>query len=271
MKELLKGSADSPAAFHQAVLREVAILFKLRGHPAVVGLVGYTPPLSGSNAAFVYMQYMVNDSLERGIYRTTPSPTVRAKWALGLAMAIRFFHRREVIHRDIKPGNVLLDERNEVCIGDFGSSKNESTLTSQSRAAGTLWYVAPELHIVGGDCEYDAAVDVYSFGIVLWEIIRGERPYADHPVSNAAQEAVFLAGVREAGWRPRLDGLAGWMRDMLGRLWGGAPAARGTMDEAVATLAANHYAIVPGVDTAALQEYRTRLEAAEAALELRGD
>jgi hypothetical protein len=265
MKELLRADSEDPNYFLQSIQREVVVLLKLKAHPAIIGLVGWVPPLGPSKVACIYMQYMENGSLSTGIHQMGASPTVKATWAVGLALGLRYLHHKEVVHRDIKPENVLLDEKNEVHIGDFGSAKNEATIVSLSRAAGTLWYVAPEFHGVG-HTDYNFAVDVYSYAIVLWEIIKGEKPYSERKVTNPVQENAFLQGVREKHWRPNVTGWTGWIVRFLDELWDNSPTTRGTMDDVLDELAAHDYAILPGVDKAVVEAYRSRVEAAEAPL-----
>jgi hypothetical protein len=263
-KQITKDDKQSPNELLQQVQREVSVLLKVKGHPAVIGLVGFTPPL-GTNVSYIYMQYMENKSLDHAIHQTKPSPTLKAKWALGIAKGLEFMHRKEVIHRDIKPGNILLDGNNEVRIADFGSSVNQQTQTSRTRTGGvgTLFYIAPELH--EGTDDSDAAVDVYSYAILVWEIITGEVPYQGVHLTNEAQKVSFLKKVRE-GLRPKLDGIPGWTKEFLSTRWLYAPMRRGTMDDVVSTLADHNYEIVPGVDSAVVADYHHRIEEVEAAL-----
>jgi serine/threonine protein kinase len=238
------------------------VLLKLRGHPSIVGLVGFTPPIGDARTAPIFMQLATGGSLADVIHNPGTPPTTRAKWAVGIALGMRFCHKKQVIHRDLKPGNVLLDDHSEVMIADFGSSKNEQTMTSMSRVAGTLYYVAPEVTEIGAD--YDETVDVYSYGIVLWEIIKGIAPYKEFPLTHGAQEGNFLRAVKERAVRPNLDGIKDWVKDFLKTLWDGNPSIRPTFDGVLTKLASKDYAIVDGVDKAAVQDYRNRIEAREA-------
>jgi hypothetical protein len=264
-KMLFSQGGQTPNEFLQTVQREVLVLLKLRGHPSIVGLVGFTPPLGGAKVAPIFMQLATGGSLADLVRKPDSTPTTRAKWAVGVALGMRFCHSKQIIHRDLKPGNILLDERGEVKIGDFGSSKNEQTMTSQSRTVGTLHYVAPELTEVGGD--YDETVDVYSYGILLWEIVKGIAPFAEFPITHQAQESAFLRAVRERNARPKLDAtIKDWVRELLQKLWDSTPSARPTFAQVLDVLAAKGYALLDGVDKAAVQDYRTRVETVEATL-----
>jgi len=107
-----------------------------------------------------------------------------------VAEALSYAHQRGVIHRDIKPGNILFDDESLPILTDFGIAKiletNESTLTGTGLGVGTPEYMAPEQWLG----EASPATDQYALGVVLYELITGQKPYsADTPAAVAILQA----------------------------------------------------------------------------------
>lgn len=103
-----------------------------------------------------------------------------------LCAALNHAHNHHIIHRDLKPENVLLTEDGLAKLVDFGLARSVSTrLTTEGTIAGTLSYMAPELAL---GQEFDGRVDLYSLGVMLYELTTGELPFtADDPVSIITQ------------------------------------------------------------------------------------
>ncbi|XP_031109430.1 cysteine-rich receptor-like protein kinase 2 [Ipomoea triloba] len=146
-------------------------------HPNLIRLLGYSG--NGKVLILVY-EYMANASLDRYIYgekRGMLNWKQRVDIILGTARGLAYLHEQFdvcIIHRDIKSSNILLDDEFQPKIADFGLARllpeNKSHLTT--KFAGTLGYTAPEYAIHGHLSE---KVDIYSFGIVILEIISGRR------------------------------------------------------------------------------------------------
>lgn len=102
-----------------------------------------------------------------------------ARLTLTLARALEHAHRGGIVHRDLKPGNILLDHDNEPHIADFGLAKqssDETTLAQQGDVVGTPAYMSPEQ--ARGDVKrVDHRSDIYSLGVVLYELLTGQRPF----------------------------------------------------------------------------------------------
>ncbi|XP_031107548.1 cysteine-rich receptor-like protein kinase 2 [Ipomoea triloba] len=143
-------------------------------HPNLIRLLGY----SGNREELLLIyEYMANTSLDKHIYgenRVKLNWMQRVDIIFGTARGLSYMHEVCIIHRDIKSSNILLDDDFQPKIADFGlarlSPKNKSHLTT--KFAGTLGYTAPEYAIHGHLSE---KVDIYSFGIVILEIISGRR------------------------------------------------------------------------------------------------
>uniref|UniRef100_A0A7N0V191 non-specific serine/threonine protein kinase n=1 Tax=Kalanchoe fedtschenkoi TaxID=63787 RepID=A0A7N0V191_KALFE len=161
---------------HKEWLAEVNHLSQLH-HPNLVKLIGYC--LDGDNRMLVY-EYMPNGSLENHLFTKggeSLSWATRVKIALEAAQGLNFLHKekQQVIYRDFKASNILLDEEFNAKLSDFGLAKEGPTagcthVTTQ--VLGTYGYAAPEYIATG---RLTTKCDVYSFGVVLLEIISGRR------------------------------------------------------------------------------------------------
>jgi serine/threonine protein kinase len=256
----MKARTGDGGGVFDAVQREASMLLRLGGHPAVLGLVGYTPPLAGAHAAFVYTELMEGGALADAVRgQTGARPTARAKWALGVALAMRFCHTRKIVHGALDPSNILLDAADEPCIAGFAAARTIGTFASFDGCPAALWYTAPELFEVGAEC--NVASDVYAYAVVLAEIVTATAPFAER-----ATPEEFARGVRELGWRPSVAGVADWVAQLLAKMWDGRPTKRPSFGEIISAMADREYAILPEVDPAKVEEYLGRVLKEEAAL-----
>ena len=178
-------------------LREIAIAARLR-HPNIVPLYD-----SGDVNGVLYfvMPYEDGQSLRQQIDGGRPIPANRIIAILrDVAKALAYAHANGVVHRDIKPDNVMLSGDTAV-VTDFGiakavtaaldSSGNTTTLTRGGGGVGTPAYMAPEQAV--GDPATDHRSDIYSFGCLAYELISGKPPFHDMPVHQLITAHVSLA------------------------------------------------------------------------------
>jgi serine/threonine-protein kinase len=135
---------------------------------------------------YIAMEYLEGRSLKEIIVKYAPlSSELLVSVAVQILEALRFAHRRDVIHRDIKPQNIIIDNDGRVKVTDFGIARagSASTMTEAGSILGTAHYFSPE-QAQGQPVE--AASDLYSLGIVMYEMATGSLPFdGDNPVSIA--------------------------------------------------------------------------------------
>ena len=162
--------------------REAHIIAALE-HPGIVPVYDF-----GEEAGLPYlvMRYMVGGSLADRLARVPLAPLETARILAAIAPALDMAHARGVIHRDLKPGNILLDEHDNPYIADFGIAKlvEGSAAFTSSGIMGTPTYMSPEQ--AQGNVALDGRSDVYALGAMLYELLAGQPPYkADTPLSLA--------------------------------------------------------------------------------------
>lgn len=158
---------------------EIDVLRKVR-HRHLVALLGYYD--DGNESLLVY-EYMPGGTLEQHLFDYNKMGCSPLTWkqrltiALDVARGIEYLHslaQESFIHRDLKPSNILLDNDMRAKVSDFGLVKlaRDKQKSMMTRLAGTFGYVAPEYAITG---RVTTKIDVYAFGVILMELITGQR------------------------------------------------------------------------------------------------
>ena len=131
------------------------------------------------------MKFVEGGSLANHIARFRRDPRSTARMMATVAGAVHYGHRRGVLHRDLKPHNILIDEHGQPHVADFGVAKrltDDAQMTRTGTVIGTPAYMSPE-QAAGRTKEVTVAADVYSLGAILYEILTGRPPFeADSPV-----------------------------------------------------------------------------------------
>jgi tRNA A-37 threonylcarbamoyl transferase component Bud32 len=183
--KLLHKHLSNDRDFRERFRREAVAAAKL-AHPGIVGVYD-----TGRDGDWVYlvMEFVHGVTLrEVMVQYGRLDPALAASVGMRVAYALDFAHERGLVHRDVKPANILLGEEGAVKLGDFGIVKVEhsrSELTKTGMVLGTAAYVAPEQV---EDAPIDGRADQYSLGCVLYEALSGQQPFsASSTVAIAAQ------------------------------------------------------------------------------------
>jgi serine/threonine protein kinase len=191
--KILPPEVGRDPTFAERFSREARALAKLN-HPNIVSIYD-----SGEKDGLFYfaMEYVDGVNLREAIKAEQVSPEKALAIVPQICDALQYAHEEGVVHRDIKPENVLLDRKGRVKIADFGLSKllghegPEPILTQTHQVMGTLRYMAPEQ--MQGTKSVDHRADIYSLGVVFYELLTGEVPMGRfEPPSQRVQVDVRL-------------------------------------------------------------------------------
>ncbi len=224
LKVLLPNLAMNPKVLER-FRREAQVQFRFR-HDHIVRVTDYVE--EGSIAALA-MEYVEGEALDAYLLASGPLAWARALELLRpVVSALAYAHQQGVVHRDLKPGNVLLDQRaggtGAPKVTDFGIAKvldSEAGLTGTNARMGTWGYMAPEQF--RGAKEVDARADVFALGMVVWEAIAGRLPFNPEDQFAVMQTYGGMLAI------PRLDAVAecpAWLADVVAQAVSIDPAGR---------------------------------------------
>jgi len=207
--------------------REVAVLAVISkiSHPSLLHFLGATdtPPFC------IVTEYMENGSLYQDIrHNHILDGTSKTIAAYDIARGMQYLHSCQIVHRDLKSLNVLLDRDFRIRICDFGFSRSMGGDDSfKSQNMGTPQWMAPE--ILESNKHYTSKIDVYAYAIVLAEMLTGQTPYVGIEDPKTIRQRVLNEDLRPylpSGTNPRL-------RDLVTQCWDREPDVRPTFDEIV--------------------------------------
>ena len=174
-------------------------------HPNIVSIFDF-----GQAGGFYYlmMEYVDGVNLRQAMQAGRFSPAEALTIVPKICEALQFVHEEGILHRDIKPENILLDAKGRVKIADFGIAKlvgeehPDVSLTATGAALGTMHYMAPEQ--IEKPATVDHRADIYSLGVVFYELLTGELPLgrfgppsAKTPVDSRVDDVVMRTLERE--------------------------------------------------------------------------
>jgi TolB-like protein/tRNA A-37 threonylcarbamoyl transferase component Bud32 len=186
VKRVLSYRADSRGAL-QRFRREAQAVASL-DHPNILPI--YEVSESEDGLPFFSMKFAEKGSLQENAASLRNEPRKCVQLMAKVADAVEYAHSRGVLHRDIKPGNILLNDRGEPLVSDFGLAKlldGNNDLTRSLTTFGTAGFIAPE-QADGAAADVTPAADVYSLGAVLFNVLAGRPPFlGSNPVSVIRQ------------------------------------------------------------------------------------
>jgi serine/threonine protein kinase/Tfp pilus assembly protein PilF len=173
-------------------------------HPGIVPIheVG-----ERDGSCYFSMKFIEGGQLDE-VVRREPMPIRRAAELIAkVARTIHYAHERGILHRDIKPGNILLDAKGEPHLTDFGLARlveTESTVTRTMEMLGTPSYMAPE-QAVGNNAAVSSITDIYGLGAVLYQLLTGHPPFAGGTTFETVRLVLNTNPRQPRLWNPKID------------------------------------------------------------------
>ena len=173
-------------------------------HPCIVPIyeVG-----ERDGSCYFSMKFVEGGQLD-AVVKREPIPIRRAVELIGkVARTVHYAHEHGILHRDIKPGNILLDTKGEPHLTDFGLARlleTESTVTRTMEVLGTPSYMAPE-QAVGNNAAVSGATDVYGLGAVLYQLLTGHPPFAGGTTFETIKLLLDTEPRQPRLWNPKID------------------------------------------------------------------
>jgi serine/threonine-protein kinase len=218
VKVLAAHLAAEPGA-QQRFAREARAAARVSDHPHVVTIYDVG---EHDGRAFMVMELMAGGTLADRLRDGRPAREDAVRWLGEAAAALDTAHREEIVHRDVKPANLLLDGRDRLAVGDFGIARlaADAAMTQTGMVLGTAAYIAPE-QAMGH--EATRASDRYALAVVAYELLTGERPFRSGTAASQARQHVDEEPPRASQEAPDLPPA---LDDVLARGMAKAPEGR---------------------------------------------
>ena len=173
-------------------------------HPCIVPIyeVG-----EREGSCYFSMKFIDGGQLDEVAKRTPISTRNAAELIAKLARTVHYAHEHGILHRDIKPGNILVDAKGEPHLTDFGLARlleTKSTVTHTMDVLGTPSYMAPE-QAVGNNARVSSATDIYGLGAVLYQLLTGHPPFAGGTTYETVRLVLDTEPRQPRLWNPKID------------------------------------------------------------------
>src|SRR5262245_9522616 len=203
LKRILSYHADSQDTLMR-FRREAQAAANL-DHPNILPI--YEVSESDEGLPFFSMKLASGGSLLEAAPALRSEPRRAVTLMVKVARAVQYAHEQGILHRDLKPGNILLDGRGEAMVSDFGLAKwlePTGRLTRTPSVFGTPGYIAPE-QVNGSGGKLTAAADIYSLGAVLFDLLTGQPPFTGEHALKTIQQATEKPAPKLRTLAPALD------------------------------------------------------------------
>ena len=211
--------------------REVHILTTLPRHPNVVSFFGVSLS-SDKISTCIITELAQNGSLYNYLHVKKEVPTLDRSlaWALQVAYGMEHLHGHDIIHRDLKSANVLLSHDMAAKVCDFGTARALTKTATQTKAAGTYRWMPPEI-MADADARINKKCDLFSYGMVMYEMLAHQIPYSDIGGDGMVAMKVLQ------GERPTIPtSLPPYVCSLLQACWKHEPNQRPTFEDVVLAL-----------------------------------
>lgn len=210
--KVLRDEYIEDSDFRRHFQKEAVAIAKL-SHNNIVGIYDI---INDNGAISLVMEYVEGETLKEKINKEGPLPWRHVvKYGIQIANALAYAHNNHIIHKDVKSQNIIIDHHDNVKITDFGISQmmNNTTITHNKGILGSAHYFSPE-QARGEKLSYET--DIYSLGIVLYELLTGNLPFTgDNPVSVALKHIQDEAVSVQSYVRDIPESLAGIIKKCL--------------------------------------------------------
>jgi serine/threonine-protein kinase len=210
--KVLSSTAVGDRRFVRRFRREAGFVKNVLRHPNIVGVLDYSEV---RGLVYLVMPYISGQTLYDRMTRKRVTDPEAARWIDQVAGALEFAHQKGIIHRDVKPANIIVDDAGDAHLTDFGLARmieGSNTLTG-SMLMGTPAYVAPEQ---GRGKRVDGRSDEYSVGVVMYQLAAGRVPF-----EGSSPMATVLLHIQEPVPRPSRfnPGLSQAVEKVILRRW----------------------------------------------------
>jgi serine/threonine protein kinase len=216
-------------------MRQWRSFLDLLSHPCIVRPIGWGLPNKECRKLRIVMEYMCNGSLENALVEVSegcpPSFWTHENitvMIVGIIQGMIYVHSNDVVHGDLKPSNILLDDKYRIHICDFGKSALDICGIETTEVLGTFAYKAPETF---EECDTTTKVDIFAFGLILYEILVGRSVFPKDAT------LVRICELHESGYRPIIPtSVCGAVANVIERCWARDPNDRPCFEEIFAML-----------------------------------
>lgn len=272
--KVIEDKSISEDSYEESVNNEINILCQCQC-PTIIKVIGYSPiDFDGEKKCLIFMEYCINGSLEEYLKNNIDNEndsTIRQKFLVGIAHGMKIMHDNNCIHLDLKPANVVLDKDLNPLITDFGTARYLRGTYPVKETLGSPAYMAPEV-LGRGKCGKES--DVYSFGILMYEVLARKVPYQEKKFRNLQD---LIKNVVDNDVRPNLNvPIKPSLKKLITRCWDSDMSQRPSFEEIFNILAYNEEGImkepfkfesiddknkyyIEGVDEESLKEYINKI------------